>query len=177
MVLILWENYDYIHNLFSLYSRMWTQSDSSTMCTFLHICMLVCGCDCMYVCICELASTCILFRPSVLAVWWSLKHGNPGIISYAIPLLSTNGDPGSLLLESAQGRNYRTHIHTDIQTQTHIYIRTHMLISHIHTDFKLTWASICSHIHSQWNISIPTLMCTIPKCKHRYCHPYTPEYS
>lgn len=132
-----------------LYIPECKQSGSSTMCTlqpFLHMWMLVCDCECMRVSICELASTCILFRSSMLAVWWSLKHGNPAIISYAIPLLSTNGDPGGLLLESAQGRNYRLHIHTD----THIYVQT--LTCPFYSDMSIHMFS-----HTQWNIS---KMCT-----------------
>lgn len=126
MVLILWENYDYIPE-----SKMQTQNASLTMCTsqpicgYVYICMLVWGCDCMYMSMCELVSICILFRSSVLVVWWSLKHGNPGLISYPIPLWSTNGDPGNLRLELAQGWNYRTRTPTN----------THMLVLHIHTDF------------------------------------------
>lgn len=70
------------------------------------------ACLCMF----ELVSICSMFHSSGLAVWWSLKHGNPGINSSVIPLWSTNGDSGGLLLQFAQ------------DTLSHRQTCTHMLI-------------------------------------------------
>lgn len=111
-------------------SRLQTRNAFLTMCTVSSICRLsyyVCARDYVYVFMCELVSICILFHSSVLAVWWSLKHGNPGIISYPVPLWSTNGNP-----VSAQQRNWphtNTHAHF---TYSHGFLTRHMFLTKAH---------------------------------------------
>lgn len=111
----LWENSDYIPVV-----EMQTKNASLTMCTLRSICVYfymhcaACGCDCEYVFTFDLVSICILFRSSKLAAWWSLKHGNPGLICSVSPRWSTNGNPGGLQLHLAQRWNYRIHTHTDM---------------------------------------------------------------
>lgn len=171
MVLILSENYDYVQEF-----KMQTWNASLTMytagsnCVYFYICMLLRECGCIYVSMWELVSICILFCSSVLAVWWSLKHGNPGIISYPIPLWLTNGNPGGLLLQFAQERNYGTHAHTE----THI----HTCSFYIFTK-TLNWHEFpsCSHYtHSKTHKFTYTCQQTQRPCilKHTHCLPYTP---
>lgn len=120
--------------------------DDSLMCTvgpscvYFYICMLMCECGSLYVSMFELVSICILFHSSVCTVWWSLKHGNPGIISYLSPLWSTNENPGGPLL-----RRRRITRHTLTQTRMHSY--AHFTFTH-----SLNWHQppICSHYsHTQ----------------------------
>lgn len=133
------------------------------MCTVSSICGLfyyVCARDCLYVFMCELVSICILFHSSVLAVWWSLKHGNPGIISYPVPLWSTNGNPVSAKQRNLPHTN--THAHF---TYSHRFLTPHMFLSKA---YKITCTN-AQILHR--NINIHAVAYT-----HLYLHKHTHTY-
>lgn len=153
---------------------MQTQNASIRMCTvrpicgYFYICMLVYGCDCMYVLMHELVSICIRFYSSVLDVWWSLKHGNPGIISYTVPLWSTMGDSSARTctgeeLQELTPTNTHAHSHRFLSDMSpHMFTLT---VKHTHVPCVCTNTHKCtpfpnihtSSIHTCIYINIHTL--------------------